>query len=154
MNLNEKQLEKYLNDVNYGVLDLEKTSDKWENYKTEKWVKIVEQIGQEYKDLISDSEDMTDIIFSRMFDGHNHYRSNMIIGRIKDNCIKSNLKSLKHEVNYHMRNFNLEFITSRIDGLNENEKNGFTIRLYLWLYDDINLLMKNILFNIVYDYCK
>jgi len=134
--MNKTELKKYIRSIKFWLLDYNKTYSKYEGYKTKKFNEWIMEYNN--NTTINDFENM----FSYSF---NPYRNQLSI--TQENKSKSNIRALKTEINYIMRNDIENYIEWIFDDeLNDNEKRSFTIKYYLKYYKKINKAMNNILF--------
>ncbi len=132
-----KQLNEYLKTIQFGLLNYDKTNEKYKNYKTEVWNCVKDAIPFRSLDIS---------IYKREL----HTRKAMGC-YLPDTLTKSSIKSLKTIINITIYQMNLEML-NRIAHLNQNEKRCFTIRFYLDNYKKINSLMKRLLIYYVKNY--
>lgn len=151
-NMTKKQLTGYLNNIQFGVLNFEKTRAKWGNYKESKWQLILEEIKDNYLDWLSDHTRFRYEVFERSM---NPYYFELLRDDLKNNFCKTNIKAFKAPINGHMRGYNKRLLAweaeyiKNVGELSEAEQNTFSIRLYLEFYNKINEVMKKILVDIV-----
>jgi len=137
--MKKTELKAYIKGIKFWVKDFEKTSNKYANYKNEKFNKFLKEDNDCYN--IKDFESM----FTWDF---NPYRD---VSKIAcDEPTKSNIRECKTQINHIMTEDIENHINWLTDSsLNENELRCFTIKYYLKFYKKINKAMQNILINII-----
>lgn len=148
-----KELNNYLDDIKFKLKDFEKTNNRWKNYKQEKYNKLLRYNMTNYKQLISQPALLWNRVF-QYFPENYYVLYNNLIGRLRENFCKSNIRSHQFFINNAVRDFNNNWLKKIAPGrLNKNESYGFTIKLYLDNYLLLNTAMRAILKDIIlYNY--
>lgn len=121
----------YTTAIKFWLKDYEKTKNKYQNYKTEKYKVILEDIYYDINRLVEDATKQNNYYFELQ----------------KNINSKGQIRQLKTAINgntYH----NIIKIFDDL-WLNDNEKRSFAIRFYLDNYEDINEEMSDYLIYIV-----
>ena len=127
-------MKKYIESLQFGIKDLKLSTKKYKSYQSEIFGNlmktnhcIVSAHLQELKENITGN-------FYRGSRSHFYYNLDF------DN--KSDIKTLKNNVNFATYDINKELIMSLLTKPNENKIRCFTIKFYLKYYDKINQIMK------------
>lgn len=126
-----KQLNKYLKTINFGLLNYDKTNEKYKNYKTELW------------NNIKDSMPLERSLHINIYKNKIHERATWF--SMPSTLTKSSIRELKTIINSTIYQMNHQQMGKINYNLNLNEKRNFTIRFYLDNYKKINSLMKELL---------
>ena len=146
--MNKTETKTYLKTLNFGLKNLEKTEQKYKDYKTEEFNKLMNVLvlnssnGFHLRDLSN-----------KIFNGF--IKANNINSFYKDldYTKKTNIRMLKTYINGLTFNLNYEYLKDyrefKKNPLNANTNKNFNIMFYLKYYDRINKSMKDTLIKIV-----
>jgi len=141
--MNENQTKEYIKNLNFGLKDKQRTTDKYKDYKTEK-----------FKAILTENKDDIDNYFLWLID---NIKNELALNPLRWDYLKldqkKHIRHFKTLINSVTFGLNMAFIGD-LETLNDNEKRNFSILFYLEFYDDINGMMKEVLSDLVLEYPK
>ena len=146
--MNKKILEHIEKNKKFSLRGLERTKEKYKDYKKQETKKFFIEYKEDIKKYLNNK--LYAIILNEL-----SYRENELnwIGLFKKPLTKSMINLLCTKLNYITREQNIYFIND-LTYLNKNTTRVYSILLYIRNYNKINKIMSNVLKEFLRDYDK
>ena len=138
--MNKQETKEYLKTINFGLKDIEKTTQKYKDYKNDKFLKLIKILKLNYSNSAY-LNTLEDSILKEFNNSLNSFYKDL------DYTKKSNIRMLKTFINGLAFSLNREYLKDYC--LNNNMNKNFTIKFYIQYYKKINDSMKRALIKIV-----